>query len=320
MKQSAGARATALVAVPLALLLALSACGRSSDETAGGEAADSAVSAGGEEAAGDAAAQGEAGRAGTADQADANANAPELTPEHLIITADLTVLTKDVKGQYAGAVALTEAAGGYVSDEATDRDGRERERSTITLRVPQDRYEELLSDLSALGELTEREVSTEDVTRDVVDVESRIATQRESIERVRSLMDEAESIDDIVTLENELSTRQADLEALESQQESLRGQTAMATITLELREPDAEDREDEEEEDDTSAPSIGGALSGGWGAFLTTLGWTAAVIVAVLPFAVTLLLLALAGWALRRRGWFARAVPEESAAPAPSGD
>jgi hypothetical protein len=126
-------------------------------------------------------------------------------------------------------------------------------------------------------------------------------------------MDEAVSIDDIVTLENELSTRQADLEALESQQESLRGQTAMATVTLQLLEPRAQARGGEDDDDGAAVPSVGGALSGGWGAFLATLGWTAAVILAVLPFAVTLLLLGLAAWTWRRRSaaHVTRAVPEE---------
>ncbi|MGP3970686.1 DUF4349 domain-containing protein [Streptomyces sp. 6N223] len=310
-----GARATALLAFPLALLLALTACGRSGDGDGGGASADSAQVEGGE-AAREEAAQGAADASGQGADAGAaadRADSPRLAPEHRIITARLTVLTDDVAGRYAEAVSLAEASGGYVSEESTDRDSRGRERSTVTLRVPQDRYEELLSELSDLGELSGREVTTEDVTDQVVDVESRIATQQESVDRVRSLMEDAVSIDDIVILEGELSTRQSDLEALQSQQESLRGQTAMATVTLQLREPDAEPRGGEED-DDSSAPSIGAALSGGWGAFVTTLAWSGAVVVAVLPFAAALALLALAGWACRRR-WPARAGSDE---PAPS--
>jgi hypothetical protein len=301
-----GARAAALLAFPLALLLALTACGGSGDDGGGGStSADLApAEAGAADRAQGAQAEGEADAAG-----DHRAESPEVAPDHRIITARLTVLTGDVTGRYAEAVALAEASGGYVSDESTDRDSRGRERSTVTLRVPQDRYEEMLSELSGLGELAGREVTTEDVTDEVVDVESRIATQRESIDRVRSLMEDAFSIDDIVTLEDELSTRQSDLESLQSRQETLRGQTAMATVTLQLREPDAEPRG--EEDDDSAAPSIGAALSGGWGAFVTTLAWTGAVLVAVLPFAAALALLALTG-----RAWYRRrpARPDETEA------
>jgi hypothetical protein len=290
-----GVRAAAVLAFPLSLLLALTACGGSGGSGDGGGASADLAPAEGAADRAQAEAEAEAEAAG-----DRQAESPGVAPEHRITTARLTVLTGDVTDRYAEAVALAESSGGYVSDESTDRDSRGLTRSTVTLRVPQEGYEELLSELSGLGELAEREVTTEDVTDEVVDVESRIATQRESIDRVRSLMEDAFSIDDIVTLEDELSTRQSDLESLQSRQETLRGQTAMATVTLQLREPDAEPR-GEEEDDDSAAPSIGAALSGGWGAFVTTLAWTGAVLVAVLPFAAALALLALAG-----RAWYRR--------------
>jgi hypothetical protein len=307
------------LALPLAGLLALTGCtSGASDDSGGGQAAARAAEGG---AGGEAEAADEASRSAGAADADAAASdaVPELTPEHLIRTADLTVLRDDVAGGHAEAVALAERAGGYVGSESTDRDADGDARSTLTLLVPQERYEEVLSDLSDLGELVEREVDTEDVTDQVVDVESRIATQEESVRRVRALMDEAESISDIVALETELSTRQADLEALRAQQESLRGQTAMATITLELREPHASPRRDEEQGDESAAPSIGDALSGGWHAFVTSLAWAGAVVVAVLPFAVTLLLLALVARALRQR-MLTRAAPAGPVGPTAGGE
>ncbi len=317
-------RATVLVALPLAGLLALTGCTNGSNDDAG--AGEAAAQVAPEEASGDGAAADETNRSDGVGEADAAASdtTPELTPEHLIRTASLTVLRDDVAAGYAEAVALAESSGGYVSSESTDRDADGDARSTLTLLVPQDRYEDVLADLSGLGELVEREVNTEDVTDQVVDVESRIASQEESVDRVRALMDEAESITDVVTLEAELSTRQADLEALRSQQESLSGQTAMATITLELREPRASPRQDEDEEDESAAPSLGGALFGGWHAFVTSLVWAGAVVVAVLPFAVTLLLLTLVARALHRRGSWgrlrARVAPDGPDGPAHGGE
>ncbi|MEO3753867.1 DUF4349 domain-containing protein [Streptomyces sp. B6B3] len=312
-------RMTTLFALPLAGLLALTGCTSGANEDSGdGESAARAAEGG---AGGDAAAPDEASRSEGAADADAAASdtMPDLSPEHLIRTASLTVLRDDVAAGHAEAVALAQRAGGYVGSESTDRDADGDARSTLTLLVPQERYEEVLSEISGLGELVEREVNTEDVTDQVVDVESRIATQEESVRRVRALMDEAESISDIVALETELSTRQADLEALRSQQESLRGQTAMATITLELREPQASPRRDEEEGDESAAPSIGGALSGGWHAFVTSLAWAVAVVVAVLPFAVTLLLLALVARALRQR-MLTRSAPAGPEGPTAGGE
>ena len=55
-------------------------------------------------------------------------------------------------------------------------------------------------------------------------------------------MDKAEKLTDVVALEGELSSRQADLESLLAQQASLKDRTTLATVTLELSEPDGEGR------------------------------------------------------------------------------
>ncbi|MBB0232256.1 DUF4349 domain-containing protein, partial [Streptomyces calidiresistens] len=236
------------------------------------------------------------GGADDVDGGDSAAVPPELRGTHLIRTAHLVVLTGDVRDAWSDAVDVAERVGGFVASEWSDRDREGRERSRLTLRVPPERYDEVLVRLSELGEVAEREVSTEDVTGQVVDVAARIATQEESVARVRALMEEAESLRDVVTLESELSSRQAELEALKARYASLRERTGMGTVTVELREPGAEEMEEERE---PGAPSPLGALEGGWGAFLLTLGWIAAALGAVLPFAVTLALLWL-GWRLWR--------------------
>lgn len=324
-------------AVPLlAGLLAVTACGAGGD--ADGAATDAEVSAprqddrsGAEADAGeagpghgdrqDAAAEDSAeadGEAGADEAAGADrASVPELPSVHLVRTARLTVLTEDVPGAYDAAVAVAEEAGGYVSAEETTQDRRERQRSRVTLRVPPEHYARVLRDLAALGELRDREVSSEDVTSEVVDVESRIATQEESVARVRALMADAGSLTDIVQLERELTTRQAALESLKAQQKALSERTGMTTVTLLLREPEPADagRDGEDEEED-GGPSVGDALAGGWQAFLGLLLWAVVALSAALPFLLTaaLLLFVLRRYA-RRRG--RAAVPPAPAAPPP---
>ncbi|WP_052851228.1 DUF4349 domain-containing protein [Streptomyces avicenniae] len=285
------ARRAALAAVPLLAALLLAGC-TGSDGGGGGSNADSDMAV--PEASADERGASEAEDGGAVEQATGSAASEVL----LIRTASLTVAAEDVPEAYAAAVSAVTAAGGFVSAESTTGDpSGGGEWSQVTLRVPQERYEGLLADLSALGELVSRDVSTEDVTEEVVDVESRLATQRESVARVRALMEQAVSIGDIVALEAELSSRQAELESLESRSEQLRGQVTMATVVLELREPDvtpAERRSDDE-------PSIPAALSGGWDVFVTGVVWALATLAALLPFAVATGLVALVVRLVRRR-------------------
>ncbi|MFG2193373.1 DUF4349 domain-containing protein [Streptomyces sp. NPDC048639] len=290
-----------LAGVLLTASLGLAACGSSSDSATDGSAArDGArgeaapASAGGAhngEAAPPAKAREGAAdtgqqQAGTGDAKAPARKAPKLGPAHIIRTATLSVRVKDVPGAAEEARTTAENAGGYVGDETTDRDRDGHERSSIVLRVPQEEFGRVLDDLAGTGKLITRQVEAQDVTDQVVDVESRIKSQEASVARVRGLMDRAENLSDIVTLEGELGTRQAELEALKAQQKSLRERTGMATITLRLTEttPKPDSGEDDE-------AGFADALGGGWNAFVTMVRWLAVVVGAVLPFAAALMLL-----------------------------
>jgi hypothetical protein len=269
-----------LAALLLAAALALTGC-------TGADQAGTASGDGG----GEAASRADAGAAGhqQADSSgkDQKASAPpKPSATHIIRTVSLTVQVKDVPKALGEARTAVENAGGIVGNETTDRDSKGRERSRVVLRVPTDRYEEVLSDLEGSGKLIDRTAKAQDVTDQVVDVESRIKTQRASVIRIRELMDQATKLSDVVTLEGELSTRQADLESLLAQQASLKDRTSLATITLSLSETPVKAAEDED-------PGLADALSGGWDAFVATFHWIAMALAAVLPFVVGAALLLL---------------------------
>lgn len=268
----------------LAAALALTGCGAGGDGgSAGDSAADTASRA--DPGAKEAGAY-DGGGAEGAGGAQASAP-PKLTADHIIRTASLTVRVKDVPRALDAARAATEDAGGYVGSETTTRDEDGHERTRVVLRVPVERYDRVLATLEGAGRLLDRHAKAEDVTEQVVDVESRIASQRASVARIRALMDRATKLSDVVTLEGELSSRQAELEALLARQASLKDRTALATITLSLtKTPVTESAGDD-------GPGFADALAGGWDAFVTMLRWLAVALGAVLPFAAVAALLAL---------------------------
>ncbi|MFD6027479.1 DUF4349 domain-containing protein [Streptomyces griseoluteus] len=221
---------------------------------------------------------------GAAEKGRSARRSPRLAPS-VIRTASLEVEVRDVPGALAKARRVTEDAGGYVGEESTERDDDGSERTRVVLRVPSERYEEVLGSLQGTGKLLRRTARAQDVTDQVVDVDSRIKSQRASVARVRELMDRADKLTDVVALEGELSSREADLEALLAQQASLKDRTGLATITLSLAARGAQPSAGHD------TPGFLDALSGGWHAFLTMLRWIALVVGAVLPFAALLALL-----------------------------
>lgn len=272
--------------------LALAGCGASDGKSASGERAAAAPEAAKGGAPGGAA---DAAFGAAGPKAGGPGARQPVPATHVIRTAGLAVEVKDATRALAEARTAVEGAGGHVADESTERVGPARVESTLVLRVPQEQYASVLARLSGAGKLLSRKADAKDVTDQVVDVESRVATQRASVARVRALMDRASKLSDVVTLEGELSRRQAELESLLARQASLKDRTTMATITLRLSEP-----EKPEQPVDEGGPGFLDALSGGWDALVSTARWVAVVVAAVFPFGAALAVLyAVWRWLLR---------------------
>ncbi|MFE3607617.1 DUF4349 domain-containing protein [Streptomyces goshikiensis] len=285
--------AAALAALSLAGALAVAGCsadgsGSSSDKAAVGEAAAKPQEG--------AASQGKAGAGAAAPAAPKDGQQPAAVRPHVIRTATLAIETPDAQKALAAARTATDGAGGYVGNESTKRGEDGRITSTLTLRVPGERFDAVLGAMEGSGKLLNRKVEAQDVTEKVADVDSRVKSQQASVVRVREMMDKASALGDVVMLESELSKRQSDLESLLAQQTALKDQTSMGTITVEVSEPPVERAAPEKEKE----PTFTDALSGGWNVFAGLVRKLGLALAAVLPFAVTAALV-VAGVRIYRR-------------------
>ncbi|MGH8945128.1 MAG: DUF4349 domain-containing protein [Acidimicrobiia bacterium] len=152
----------------------------------------------------------------------------------IIFTGDLTVAVTDVAAAGQEATRIIEGMGGFLFGQQTT--GSPEPTSILTFKVnPQD-FQSALSALGSIGELRTQNVSASDVTERIVDLESRINTAVASVQRLRTLLEQATDIDAIVDLENELMERETQLETLRGQLRTLQDQVALATIVLTLHE------------------------------------------------------------------------------------
>ncbi|MFF1415797.1 DUF4349 domain-containing protein [Streptomyces sp. NPDC058289] len=271
--------ATALAALSLTGALVLTGCSASdgaSDKTA--VAADSK----GREAAGQggAAAVAPAASGAPAPGADKGQAQVPAVRTQIIRTATLGVETADVQKATAGARTAAENAGGYVGNEGTTRAPDGSMTSTVTLRVPGERFDAVLAAMEGAGKLLARKVEAQDVTQKVADVDSRVKSQQASVVRVREMMEKASGLTEVVTLEAELSKRQADLESLLAQQTALKDQTSLGTITLTFSEPGKLPVKEKEKPD----PGFSDALAGGWKAFASVVLYLLMALAAASPF------------------------------------
>ncbi|MGW6280727.1 DUF4349 domain-containing protein [Kribbella sp. NPDC055071] len=294
MRRTAGVAlaGVGLAALGLALLVGCGASGNDSATTSEGAAAPVLPGdAGGKVAPQkpDAASQGQA-------QGQGQSQAQPTITRAIIKTGSLTIKVDDVAATRQKAITAIAGLDGQVASEDTggDTDGKITQVNLV-LKVPTKSYDAAIDRLSALGDRLEIHQESTDVTEQVVDVASRIESQRASLDRMRALMAKANTVGEVVSVESELTRREADLESLLAKQKNLALQTDLATLTLTVTgkgEPVAAP--------DPDRGFLAG-LKSGWHAFTATFVALGTALGAVLPFLIVLAIIGVPLWRFRHR-------------------
>ena len=214
----------------------------------------------------------------------------------IIKTGSLSVESEDVNSVRQRAIGVITGLRGQVASEDTGSNSEGRiTHANLVLKVPTASYETAIERLSLLGSRTAIHQESSDVTEQVVDVESRIDSQRASLERMRTLLAKASTIGEIVSVETELTRREADLESLLAKQKNLSLQTELATLSLTVAEKGKTPVVEKEDR------GFLAGLRGGWDAFTATFFALSAVLGALLPFLILLALIGIPLWKFRGR-------------------
>ncbi|MDQ1671723.1 MAG: hypothetical protein QOC98_285 [Frankiaceae bacterium] len=222
---------------------------------------------------------------------------PSLIGRSLIRTGSVSLRSGDISSVLAKIDQLIARDGGFIASETTSTDTHGvAVRSSVELAVPVSDFGAAYDEVASYGDLVSRSSSTRDVTAQVVDVDSRVKSAHDSIAQLRLLFSRATKLGDVIALEDELSQREADLEALQSEQRDLRSHTTMSTISVDITSSAATSP--------VHHDRAGGFLSGirqGWHGLVTFVVESAHVVGLVLPLGSLALLAALAGWVAVRR-------------------
>lgn len=230
-----------------------------------------------------------------------------VTTGFLYVTAEAPLEAADE------AVAIAERAGGRVdARQEFAPSGGDAGGAELMLRIPADRLTATLDELEALGEVEQLSLDAVDVTREVQDVDARIAALRSSVGRLLDLQGAAGSIDDLIALETAISDRQAELESLEARQRSLTDQVSLSTITLTL----GSERVAPVDEPDTFVTG----LIAGWDALVAFGSGLLVVLGVLLPWLVLLGLIGFVVLLVVRRARRRRAAATSVTAAEPAAD
>ena len=105
----------------------------------------------------------------------------------------------------------------------------------MTLRIPDARLEAVMDSIGALGRVTSRSLTMQDVTAEVIDLEARLASLVAARDRLRLLQQRAESVADVVAVERELARVQGEIDSMTGRRDHLRDQADRSTLAVTLR-------------------------------------------------------------------------------------
>ena len=145
----------------------------------------------------------------------------------LIWEASLTIEVGNVSNSAAEAVSMATASGGYV-----EREWSSDHSMSLTLRVPAKSLHATVAGLEKMGEVTYRNVSSDDVTEEYVDTDARLKNLVILRDRLRELLNKATEVKDLLAIETELGRIQGEIESMEARLRSMKSQVDLSKITV----------------------------------------------------------------------------------------
>jgi hypothetical protein len=236
------------------------------------------------------------------------------TDRDIITTASASVTVDDVEAAARTVGEAAVARGGYVESMNLSADGAPSSavdpssgvvydsmpypypqppgNTWITVRVPADQLTGLVDELAEVGDVSASSVNRQDVTEQTVDLAARIEAAQASVERLTSLMAQAESVADLIAAESALSERQSLLESYQQQLEMLETQVAMSTLTVTLT--------PEIETVSADPAGFGDGLVAGWNGLVATLNGIVVALGFLLPWLAVAAVAVLIVWGIVR--------------------
>jgi hypothetical protein len=158
---------------------------------------------------------------------------PPLVTRDVVKTASMTISVAHPAEAADKAAVLVATANGRVDNRSEDAgSGTGRARSSVVLRVPAAKLDDVLGQLKALGTVEHVEITSDDVTSQRVDLDARIKALQTSVDRLLGIMRDAKDPDALIKAEGALSERQAELDSLRAQREALGDRIDYSTVNV----------------------------------------------------------------------------------------
>lgn len=180
----------------------------------------------------------------------------------IIKTGDISIQSKTFDETDSFIKKHTEELGGLLTDRSISGTPGYRSGS-YTVRIPSKNFDEFFYQISGAWTVTNQQITSEDVTEQYSDLELRLETNRAKHERLLKLLDKAETLTDIYSIQTELSQVEYEIDSITGTLNHLSSRIAYSTVYISVREVESEPIMD----DGSFWSELSASLSNGWRSF-----------------------------------------------------
>mgnify|MGYP002394908200 CR=1 FL=1 len=178
-------------------------------------------------------------------------DAPAIPEERMIVrNGNISLVVDDVADAQDEIEELALELNGWVVSSNIYGE-EEKKRGRISIRVPSDSFDQAMAEFREMAvRVTSESTSTQDITEEYVDLQSRLKNAQATEEQYLALLEQADEVEDILSIYEALSRIRSEIEQIKGRMQYLEQTSSTSMISVDL----------------TPAVSLGPIVSPGWSA------------------------------------------------------
>lgn len=172
---------------------------------------------------------------------DPKTESSEIVAPKIIKNADLSFQTSDIEQTNTSILEICKKTKAIIQNDSEGKNESSIYKN-LTIRIPNENFDAFISELSkGVNYFDRKDISSQDVTEEYIDVASRIKTKKVLEERYLQLLQKAGKVSEMLEVEKQLSQIREEIEAKEGRLKYLQNKVAMSTINIEFYKPLAQE-------------------------------------------------------------------------------
>ena len=150
----------------------------------------------------------------------------------LIKTGSISLEVEQLASAEEAVLEWCQSFGGYVASSFNHETN-----AAFTVRIPAVHFDAAMAAAGNLGRVRSRNVSTQDVSEQFYDLQTRLDTRKILRDRLQAYLAQAANMEDLLGIERELNSTLTEIESMEGRMRRLSNQIDYSTITVDLQLP-----------------------------------------------------------------------------------